>query len=67
MEKELPKFLRNLADSIENNTISEVELRKVSEFYMSLLFSQKIASSPEKDHMKFLILGWYIYNQLGNV
>jgi hypothetical protein len=67
MEKELPQFLRNLADRIESNTLSEEDLRKVSEFYMSHLFAEKIASTSKKDYMKFLILGCYIYNQLGNV
>lgn len=67
MEKELPQFLRNIADQVENNTIKEDELRKLSEFYMSYLFSDKIPSTPEKDYMKFLILGWYIYNQIRNV
>lgn len=35
MEKELPQFLRNLADRIESNTLSEEDLRKVSELYIS--------------------------------
>ena len=67
MEKELPQFLRNIADQVENNTIKEDELRKLSEFYMSYWFSDKIPSTPEKDYMKLLILGWYIYNQIRNV
>jgi hypothetical protein len=63
MEKELPQFLRNLADRIESNTLSEEDLRKVSEFYMSHLFRDKIGNTSQDDYMKFLVLGWYVYNQ----
>jgi hypothetical protein len=67
MEKELPTFLRNLADRVESNTLSEEELRKVSELYISSLFRDKIGTISHKDYMKFLILGWYVYNQTEKV
>ena len=67
MEKELPSFLRNTADRIENNTLSEEELRKVSELYMLSLFREKIGTTSREDYMKFLILGWYVYNQTEKV
>ena len=67
MEKELPKFLRNLADSVESNTLSEDELRKVSELYIYSLFREKISNTSRQDYMKFLILGWYVYNQTEKV
>ena len=63
MEKELPQFLRNLADRIESNTLSEEDLRKVSELYISSLFRDKIGNTSQYDYMKFLVLGWYVYNQ----
>jgi hypothetical protein len=67
MEKELPSFLRNTADRIENNTLSEEELRKISELYILSLFREKIGTTSQKDYMKFLVLGWYIYNQTENL
>jgi hypothetical protein len=67
--KLLIPFLRQLADSIEQNTIAPNQLRQVGEFFMAIEF-QKQQIQDQKDDFsgndltKFLILGWYIYNIL---
>ena len=68
-------FLRNLADSIESGTILPKELQRIGEFFMSYQF-QKQADIDEneestetdmftqKEIVKFLSLGWYVYQIL---
>ena len=71
-------FLRDTADSIENENIKDIDLRSVGEFYMKHCFlretnlddegtSRQIGNTEEfdmKDLIKFLALGWYIYSVL---
>ena len=62
-------FFKNMADDIENDKLTEKELRSSSEFYMSYLVQNEIDNDQnihvsEKDLIKFLFLGWYIYNIL---
>jgi hypothetical protein len=67
MDQNIIFFLRNLADSIENKEISENSLKIVGEFYMAYNFekerNEKETSDEiiEKDFIKFLVMGWYIY------
>uniref|UniRef100_A0A6C0DZV2 Uncharacterized protein n=1 Tax=viral metagenome TaxID=1070528 RepID=A0A6C0DZV2_9ZZZZ len=64
--KKIIEHLRNIADLIENNEIDEKTLQSAGEFYMKQLFIDEIEKTDctieEKDMLKFLILGWYIYN-----
>lgn len=64
--KKIINFLRNLANNIENKTIDDKLLQHIGEFYMSVLFKEEIdkvdSSIEEKDLVKFLTVGWYIYN-----
>ena len=64
--KKIIKHLRNIADLIENNEIDEKTLQSAGEFYMKQLFIDEIEKTEctieEKDMLKFLILGCYIYN-----
>lgn len=62
----LSTFLRVLADSIDKNKLSKSNLQKISEFYMSYLFLNKVKKSSEKEFQKFLFLGWYVYKNLLN-
>ena len=62
-------FFKNMADDIENDKLTEKELRSSGEFYMSYLVQNEIDNDQnihvsEKDLIKFLFLGWYIYNIL---
>ena len=64
--KKIIEHLRNIAYLIENNEIDEKTLQSAGEFYMKQLFIDEIEKTDctieEKDMLKFLILGWYIYN-----
>ena len=65
-------FLRNLAEMIDNDRITNSQMQRVGEFYMYYLFqeSQRKGSRKrrikhcEKDIKKFIFLGWYIYNKI---
>ena len=65
-------FLRNLADSIEQQQLLPRQIRSISEFFMSYQFQEQAIrddddSSPaprefsHEELLKFIILGWYIY------
>ena len=63
--KNLVLFLHNLADSIENNTISQDNLQLVGEFFMSFEISQQPHTPCDTmDVIKFITMGWYIYSIL---
>lgn len=65
-DEQLAPFLRQLADSIENNQLSPDQTHQIGEFYMSY----KIRNQSEENNseindpsefIKFLTLGMYIY------
>jgi hypothetical protein len=67
--KQLVPFLRNLADSVESNTISPEKLQYIGEFYMSCKFfdenkTQETENDDSIDIVKFITLGWYMYKVL---
>ena len=73
--KRLIPFLRNLADSIEKGDILPTELKRIGEFFMSYQFQKQAdkdlqttessnAEFSREDMVKFLVLGWYIYQVL---
>lgn len=66
-KQNLTIFFKNLADDIENDKLNEKELRSSGEFYMSYLVQNQIDNDEdidvsEKDLIKCLFLGWYMYN-----
>ena len=68
-KEEIILFLRNLADSIENNTLQSEQLEKVGEFFMSYKMTQNENKNTEEefdtmDVIKFITMGWYIYSIL---
>ena len=64
--KKIIDFLRNTADLIEKNEIDEQSFQLAGEYYMRYLCKTEIdevdAKLEEKDLVKFLTVGWYIYN-----
>jgi hypothetical protein len=70
-------FLRNLANSIEENKILPRQLQNVSDFFMKYHFDEEVAKDEDEDDssdpigasgefdaeelVKFLALGWYVY------
>lgn len=66
-------FLRNLADSIENDRLLPRQLQHIGEFFMSYQFQEQAIrdgetnESPEhsfskSELMKFIVMGWHIYS-----
>jgi hypothetical protein len=65
-DQEITVFLRDIANSIENDSIEPCDKQRVGEFYMQYKFKNMIndinsSDIDEKDMIKFLVLGWYIY------
>ena len=63
MIERISDFLREIADKMDNNELSEVEQRRVSEFYMRYKFQREVETEDEQLE-KYLSLGWYVYTQL---
>ena len=63
-KKELVPFLRNLANSLEENTLDNIQLLQISEFFMSFSFKKDQGEYSSEELIKFLSLGWYIYTNL---
>lgn len=60
-------FFKNLANDIENDNLNEKQLQSSGEFCMSYSIQNEIDNDQnidmsEKDLIKFLFLGWYMYN-----
>ncbi len=65
----LAPFLRKLADDLEKNKLSDEEIHRIGEFYMSCVFNTNADKQAEeemtdKDFVKFFTMGWYVYRQI---
>ena len=63
-KKELIPFLRDLANSLEENKLDNVQLLQISEFFMAFVFKKDQGEYSSEELIKFLSLGWYIYTHL---
>ena len=65
MDENIIIFLRELASLVEEKKIPDTKLKLIGEFYMSYNFHSEINKEDndidEKDFIKFLVMGWYIY------
>ena len=72
IDKQLAPFLREIADSIENDNILPYKLQKVGEFYMAWKLMEESENTYENsnvedmDLVKFVVLGWFIYKHIIN-
>lgn len=68
-------FLRKLADAIEKKELAQTQLQSIGEFFMSYQFQEQaykdshdsVDNEPDfnkKDLIKFVSLGWYVYQIL---
>jgi len=73
----LAGFLRSLADRIDQKTLTQEQLQRVGEFFMSYQFQEQAIKDDEnmgeegdeesqgevtrEDLIKFLSIGWYVY------
>lgn len=54
-------FLRNTADSLENNKLSPQQELQIGEFFMSYHFQENNKELDSNELKKFIFMGWYIY------
>jgi len=66
VKQELVPFLRDLANSLEENKLNNTQLLQISEFFMSFSFKKDQGEYSSEELIKFLSLGWYIYTHLLN-
>ena len=73
-------FLRELANRVDNNTLTDNQFQQIGEFLMAFLFQEQDESAEKggdeqedkkedkkedkQDFMKFIVMGWYVYSQL---
>jgi len=62
--QKLVPFLRELATSIETDSLDNYQLKSVSEFFMAWNFQKDKGEYSSEELIKFLSLGWYIYTHL---
>jgi hypothetical protein len=64
----IAKTLRDLANELENNRLSDLELYVIIEMYFKLLLlmhDRNTTIDQFEDMMKFFVLAWYIYTHMG--
>ena len=65
IDAKLIVFLRGLADGMESGTLSGEQIGRIGEFFMAYCMKEdENQEKDEQDFMKFLTVGWYIYNCL---
>jgi hypothetical protein len=78
--RKLVPFLRDLADSIEQNNLRPSQLRRVGEFFMTYQFQKQALLDhyeddsgddqsaedlhPEEEIIRFVVMGYYIYRHI---
>ena len=74
-DQRLITFLRDLTSSLERGELCQLQLQSVGEFFMSYQFQERAVqdsdeSTPDPSRfsqaelIKFLSLGWYVYQVL---
>ena len=60
--------LKSITQNYENNKYDEKTNQYISQFIINLDFINDVNNNiPNKDFLKFLSLGWYIYSNLQTV
>ena len=71
-DTQLVLFLRDLANSIENEQLSPNNIQHVSEFFMNYKLCEADSNKSKEDNeefddmdiVKFFTLGWWIYRHM---
>lgn len=61
---DLSSFFHSLSVSIRSGTLSNEELKKAFDFFVTFNFENEKKNYDESDLMSFFSLGWFIYTQL---
>ncbi len=65
--KKLIEFLNELVESIEKHNIKPEVLKEIGEFYMKIKFNDDYSKKEDKEMIKYLSLGYYIYNNIEEI
>jgi len=60
----IEEFLQNLVIKIRNNELNHDQSAMIRDFFYSFHFSENRDKIEEKNILKYLTLGWYIYENL---
>ena len=55
------RFLRDLADKLENNSLTQDQQRLLVEFYARYNYTPNSSTTSDADLLKYLSIGYYIY------
>lgn len=66
LEEDLINFMETVIDKLKNKTLTEIELKHVSEFYIAFKFIDIKNELSDQELIKFLSLGWYIYKNISD-
>jgi len=61
-DNELIFFVENLREKLNKKELEDDIKQSLGELYMLSEFKEKIEKNEEKDMIKYLALGWYVYN-----
>ena len=61
-DNELILFVENLREKLNKKELEDDIKQSLGELYMLSEFKENIEKNEEKDMIKYLALGWYIYN-----
>ena len=56
-------FLENLINDIKIDNISHEDMQQVTELYLFFKMKNTDGEYSEKEFIKFLSLGWYVYTE----
>ena len=62
--RKLSQYLRHLADEIDENRVSEGELRSIFEIKLRIEGSKSLGELDEETLKKYLFTGWWIHENL---
>ena len=58
------EFLRQLANDVESDTLTVTQRQHIGEFFMAYQSRKGECDPSEKDMLKYLTLGWWLYTQV---
>lgn len=67
--REIIHFFEDLTHRMKNNLLSQEEEQRMTECYLSYLYSSSNHSNhSEKENLKkYIVMGWYVYHNVNSV
>jgi hypothetical protein len=70
--REIIHFFEDLTHRMKNNLLSQEEEQRMTECYLSYLYSSNSSYHSNSNHSekenlkKYLVMGWYVYHTVNN-